>query len=458
MKGQTNASGKSSVVQVNTDPGLVVTASNGTTTKTATASSSGVALFNNLLGGEWTFSLATGHTKTVFLEHILTIFDLYPMTIWGADIDIATSNPWDRVSYPTDVENAGYTPASGTSINGWAGSELISDIAPVRISNGAKTYLNKRNPAETVDGAASNIATAGNDAMVEFPLKWLSITSDGTTIRIRFSDRQADSTYQCYAHRLGGVQQSAFYYGMFLATVSSNKVYSQAGTSPTVSKSITDFISYAKARGTGYDIATFYQTMYLEALAIVLFKTTDIQGSSNNAHGLAYGYAGGSSSSSKANNTILAYTNDYGMYGSTTAKTTRMSFLWVNDFYGNCYAWIGGAKTNSTRKLLTIVDGYSSVTESDFEKTIDIGVTADISGYYTGVHATTDSGLMPNKAGGSETTYWADYCVVYASSFPYFGGRWNGGGSAGFYWGFYYSATNTDTYVSSRLSYRAGIA
>lgn len=68
-----------------------------------------------------------------------------------------------------------------------------------------------------------------------------------------------------------------FHWGMFHGLISSSKLYSYSGVTPTVSQSITNFSNYAKARGTGYDLITYYQAQYLIALMVLLFKTTDLQ-------------------------------------------------------------------------------------------------------------------------------------------------------------------------------------
>ena len=456
MIGRTNADYTGTVVLTVTlsraVSGASVTATNSYKTYAKTTNASGVATMRVRPGLSYTVS-AMGRSEVVYVGSQGASVYLDVVFIWGCDIAIATADPWARVTYPSDVENFGYTPATGHDVKGWADSTLINDIAPVRIANGVKTYLDKRDPTKTADGSASNITIAGNDAFAEFPLKWLSITSDANYVHIRFSNFQVDSTYQCYAHRFDGQNQSAFYYGMFLAerrTINGTTgLYSIGGGRPTTNEAYGDFISYAHNRGAGYDIATFYQTMYIEALLILLYKTTDIQGSSDSRHGLAYGR------DDLAISSVISYDNDYGMAGTKQSDSPRMSAFWVNDFYGNCNSAIGCAF--GPNPLKTIVDGLSTTDTSLFEKSIDTGISTPLSGWVTGVVGTTDAGLLPNQAsGGSSSTYWADYCNYYAGRFPYFGGK-GGNTWRGFYWQFDICGNGYSQYVSSRLSYRIGL-
>ena len=147
------------------------------------------------------------------------------------------------------------------------------------------------------------------------------------------------------------------------------------------------------------------------------------------------------------------------MYGYPSDATKPVSFFWIHDFWGNIYDFVGCAKTDSSSRLMTIIDGYSSVTESDFTLVTPNTPTDNRGGYVSDVVGTNGAGFLPKTCSGSTTTFWCDSGNVYASYFPRWGGYWSYGDSAGpFYWRFDYSATDTDSSVGSRLSYRSGRA
>lgn len=434
------------VLQVNTEPSTQVTIVSGTNTQVTTADSTGLAQFNGLATGSvWTVT-ANGKSTTVTIEHLLTVVTVGKMPIYGVKISRSTSDPSARVTYIDDAE--GFTPvvnSAGTfDMGSWDGCDLISGIAPYAKAGSAWTSLEKR----VMSGCPTSTAA---DALVEIPTWYLSWTSTDTDIYIRFSEKKQDDSYEDLASRLGGTRVGMFHWGMFHGVISSSKLYSYSGATPTVSQSITNFSNYAKARGTGYDMITYYQAQYLIALFVLLFKSTDGQGT------LGKGLT--SSGSAAQSRSKLTFTNDYGMYGYPSDATKPVSFFWIHDFWGNIYDFVGCAKTDSSCRLMTIIDGYSSVTESDFTLVTPNTPTDSRGGWVSDVVGTSGAGFLPKTVSGSSTTFWCDYGRVRASYFPYWGGDWSNGDYAGpFLWSFYCSATDTSSGIGSRLSYRSGRA
>ena len=379
-------------------------------------------------------TVAGGMTSAVTLKVVYNI-------VYGFSIAVGTADPDARVTYPQTVfgqTNAAYgkTPASGTGancMNGWAGCELISGIKRQTGSGSAWTDVSDRRSA--VAGSASSMV------MTYVPTRYMKMTNDGTNIVCAFSMEQIDSTWKDYAGSVGSNHVGHFRVGCF-ACKSDFKSYSGQ---PKVKTSIADFIAGCQKLGTGYDIMTWYQWNYLAALAVLLYKSTDLQAA------MASGYVSGSSVQSES---ALTFTNDYGMAGTPgNTGTTQMAFFWIQNLWGNISQFFGGAKTSSY-KLMTQTS-YSSVTESEFTKvTPEVGVSLS-GGYITKVAGTTDAGFFPTAISGSGTTYFADRGYVGSSLFPYVGGSYDGGDYAGpFRAGFYYSASETDSGVGSRLSYR----
>ena len=436
----------STVLQVYTEPSTQVTIVSGTNTQVKTSDSNGLAQFNGLASGSvWTVT-ANGKSATVTIEHLLTVVTVGKMPIYGVKIARTGSDPSARVTYINDAE--GFTPivnSAGTfDMGSWAGNDLISGIKPMSKSGSVWTELDKR----TLSGCPTSTAA---DALVEVPTWYLSLDNDDDYIYVRFSEKKQDDTYDDLASRLNGERIGMFHIAMFDALNSSSKLYSYSGATPTVNTSITNFIAYAKARGDGYDLATYYQMTYLTALMILLFKSTDGQGT------LGKGLT--SSGSAAQARSKLTFTNDYGMSGYPSDATKPVSFFWIHDFWGNVYQFIGCAKTDSSSRIMTIIDGYSSVTESDFTLVTPNTPTGNRSGYVSDVVGTTGAGFLPKTCSGSTTTFWCDYGNVSTSYFPLFGGDWAGGDSAGpFYWYFDFSATSTYSDIGSRLSYRSGRA
>jgi hypothetical protein len=372
--------------------------------------------------------------------------------VYGFRIAVNTADPSARVTYPQTIfgqTNGAYgkTPASGTGancMNDWAGCELITGIK--RQTKGYNTdFVDVSDKKAAKAGMLKSPTDAWTDVMTYVPTWYMKMTNDGANIDCAFSQTKIDDTWKDYAGSVGTNHVGHFRVGCFAGYVESGYgPYSIGDVKPTVSKSIMNFITYAKARGTGYDIMTWYQWTYLTALAVLLYKSTNLQAA------MARGYVGGSSVQSE---TALTFSNDYGMAGSTST-TQQMAFFWIQNLWGNIYQFVGGVKTDSSYKLMTST-GYSSVNDSDFDKKSLGGPSSGISGYISKVVGTTDAGFFLAECSGAATTYFADRGGVYASAFPVVGGYCHDGDNAGpFYAYFYYSAANTTGYIGSRLSYR----
>ena len=368
-------------------------------------------------------------------------------SVYGFKIDVYDKNPSTRVSYPSEIFGqpngaAGIvTPASGTGENclgDWAGCNLISGIHR-ELGNSTAGWT------EVADKRSAVVGDGENDAMVYVPTWWIRMENDGDIITVGFSDTKIDGEWKDYAGSVETERLGHFRVGCYAAYNLSSKLYSRGSVAPTVNISITNFISYAKARGTGYDIMTWYQWTYLTALAVLLYKSTDLQTA------MARGYVDGNAVQVES---PITYYNDYGMAGSTSS-TDRMAFFWIQNLWGNINQTVGGARTDSSRRLMTST-GYSSVSDSDFDKTaLTAALSSNLSGYLYKVTGTTDTGFFPDQSGGSATTYFTDRGAVINSAFPSVGGSYNDGYNAGpFNENFNNSATNTNSNIGSRLSYR----
>lgn len=420
----------------------------------------------------------------------------------AVDIDISTSDCEKRCTYPAtitvngeEVANPcyGFTPASDASsnfaMNSWASHKILEGIKPV--SKNGSTW-------KDLGTNASSWASNGTseDYFTEFPFQWLSITNDGTKIRIIFSDKdeQPDSTFQCYAHAKGcdsytndqiesampSVNRSAvmdsnensyfanaFHIGCFQASGSTSAIYSKKATTALTNTKYAYYWQAANARGDDYDCMSFQQWTYLQALFVLLYRSTNSQV----AH--SYGLANGSQDNGNAG----LDTTTYGMAGSTSS--TRNAFFWIHDLWGNTYQFIGGAwnRAGSSSKLYywlprqansrAFNNGWDAAGTYATQASLgtDTGLTgSNSSGYIKTVAGTNKGGFCPtSQSGGSASTYFADRGYVnYDSSsavFPGVGGVSGNTDYAGLFCCYVYIvSTHSNSYYGSRLSYRGGRA
>ena len=480
-------------------------------TQTATTNSSGVCTFVAENTGSYTFSMTdvpTGasvadvsKTLNANTETAVAMVISFGYGFAAVDISLSDSNPATRCSYPqtitvngVTVNNScyGFTPASGASgsfaMNSWATHKILEGIQPV--SKNGSTW-------KVLDTNAANWAANGSseDYFTEFPFQWLSITKDSSKIRIIFSDKDAqpDSTFQCYAHAKGCDSYSnaqiesavssasrdaimasnnnsyfanTFHIGCFGASggASGAAIYSKKATTYATSINYVYFWQGANARGDDYDCMSAQQWTYVQALFLLLYRSTDSQ----TAH--SYGLANGSKDTGNA----ALSTTAYGMAGS--ASSARNAFFWIHDAWGNIYQFIGGMwnRAGSSSKLYywlprqansrAFNNGWTAATTYATQASLgtDTGLACSNSGgYISTVAGSNTGGFFPTAQGGSATTYWPDRGIVHYDSssayFPYVGGLYDDATDAGiFYCIVSIYSTNSSSYYGARLSYRGG--
>ena len=392
------------------------------------------------------------------MEIVSNTSDPNRLIILGYTINEGVSDPDDSVTYIED--NAGWTPMSmsnGTlNAGSWAtesaGQALLDSIKPVvRRNDGTYEDLDKRNPSNFASGGSANLTTIGNDFLVYFAntFQWLSITKSGNIVTVKYATEQVDDTYHNYAF-LGndGQAKEGFSIGAVFAQSSGSALYSSPESANPEQISLTNAIGYAENRGATADIATWDMKNYISGLFPLLFKTLN---------GQAHMWGNNSGSGSFSQNTVLTFTNDYGMNGVTATRTSKMAFLWIHDFWGNSWWWVGGAKTNSSEHLMVQHGARSSTDESDFEDT-GIGPSSSLNGGINKMYASdTEVGFFPQDEVGSYTTptYYSDFGRVHSSGFPNVGAIYND--FAGYAGPFYVDFSSYASYTYAvRISFKEG--
>lgn len=360
-----------------------------------------------------------------------------PYVVFGVSIDTTNSNPSTAVTYTDSA--VGHTAGSPA----WDTEAIFKDIKPCVFKDGVfQYYLNRSDFTKKEDGTASDITTLGNDVMVEIPKIGFKISRSDTTINVQITDNPNASGFSYKAHtRATEGDRDKVYIGSYLGFLSSNKLYSSSGRTPTASKSLTNFRTYAQARGTGYDLVGFYQLTLLQCLYLIKYKNLNSQSA------LGRGYVDSNSAA-----TSTGGTNASGWcYGETTGKK-QMKLFGIEDFWGNLFWWIDGIYSDSNRNILTATQNFND-TGSGYTNNGQ-GATSDVSGWLSDVQGTSDTGFVAKTASGSSTTYYCDGGYLSASCCAYFGGRWDNGDNAGAFQLYVnYAASYANTYLGARLMY-----
>ena len=362
-------------------------------------------------------------------------------------IDLSDSNPATCCTYADD---ATIMTAGSDDWDTWFGEY------PVLFKNGAEVVkLNPNNFNQDIDENTVDITNGDNgDVMIAFPRRGLKISTSGLMVTISMTDDPNDSNFQYYAHQRGTTDKNVFYYGAYKGYEASSKLRSLSGKRPTSSKTIGAFRTLAQAMGkadgnggSGYDLVSFYQVTFIQAMYILKYKNLNSQATIGN------GYTYSSSDYSSWHGTNTGGTETLGLtYGTTSNQTTHMKLFGIEDFFGNIWDWVDGVVTDGSRNILTATDNFND--SGSGYKNNGSDSSGNINGWLSKVQGSTDTGFLAKEVSGSETTYFCDYSHHYVGCVTFFGGGWIHGSSAGVFC-FYLSraASYSSVDIGSRLMY-----
>jgi len=331
--------------------------------------------------------------------------------IYGVQIDLTNSNPETSVTYTDDA--VGMT--GGSSV--WDTMPIFKDIKPCLFKNGAVVgYLNKNNFAQFEDGTIADITSgAAGDVMIEFPKAGLVMSTVGDIVTLKMTDNPSDPNFHYYAHtRTVEGEKEHFYLGAYKGYVASSKLRSLSGKAPTSNQTIGTFRTQAQANGTGYENSGFFQLTFRQALYLIKYKNLNSQAT------VGIGYSDNVNNTAPLDSGTL---DSSGMtYGNTTDGTVRMKLFGLEDFWGNVFEWIDGVYNSANFEILTATNSFNDVSAGYTNR--GIGSSANIGGVMSKPQGTTETGFVLKKADGTDTTYFCDCVVLYASSLYYFGGAY----------------------------------
>ncbi|MDR2860069.1 MAG: hypothetical protein LBV64_06765 [Mediterranea sp.] len=218
------------------------------------------------------------------------------------------------------------------------------------------------------------------DVMVYLPEFWYKSESNNTILTVSFREKAKD----------GYIHVPASLIGAYKACIETdNKAYSHSDALPTTSVSPADFISYAQARGKGYNVIDYYQHCQIALLFYAKYGNR----SSQTILGIG-------------NATIETETGGTNSLGNIDTKNTSsgwVNFIGIEGVHGGFDEYVSG---------VTVQDHVWTISDIDSDvptRTITAGNTE---GFIT--HVAAEAGgyfdMIPTAVnGGSATTYYADY-------------------------------------------------
>lgn len=335
--------------------------------------------------------------------------------------------------------------------NGWKDTELMQSIKPCLLKEDGTVnyYIQKDNYTLKEDGNSSTLTGEDGDVMIEIPLIGYKMWNDDTYqyVSVTTAPNKEKDGYCYYAHSLDNEKDcDKIYIGAYLGFEDTdNKLYSRSDVSPTVNTTLTDFRIYAKNKGTGYSLTSFFPHTLLQCLYVIVYKNLNSQ----SALGQGYTIASNKRNTGGTNSNTFCY--------GTTSGIQQVKLFGIEDFYGNLGQWLDGLYCDSSYNVKTDYrnSAFTDNNGNSFQFSTK-GSSANIQGNISRIYGTNTAGFTIKSSGGSyNTDYYCDYGFLYSGYFGVSGGYWNDGSRAGvFSLVVYFTASYAFSSIGARLMYK----
>lgn len=342
--------------------------------------------------------------------------------LFGYDLVKATSSPTGRVTYPSDVDNAAFTPAAMNfstgkfNYGGWAfdpGENFMPRPCMLTYAGVVDHYLNSNDYTKKVDGSASKVSDTsfGGNAMMEWPKIYTKRWESNGVYHFRCSDVPQDDTWDCWCnYDRNNNQIDHFYTPIYFGSLVSGKLRSISGANNLTSITAADEITYAKANGSDWYTEVLADRLLLQDLLVLMAKSTDGQ--------TAYGSGTSSTGSAIGQGTM----NTKGMFWGSNDATSGVKVFGMENLWGNLWRRTAGwINANGTQKVKLTRGTHDGSTATDYNTdgsgylAVNGATPAGKSGGYIKTMKTMPYGRIPYDASGSSSTYEAD-CFFYDNS------------------------------------------
>lgn len=337
--------------------------------------------------------------------------------LFGYDLVKATPSPTGRVTYPSDVDNAAFTPAAMNfstgkfNYGGWAfdpGEKFMPRPCMLTYAGKVDHYLNPNDYTKKVDGTTSKVTDTsfGGNAMMEWPKIYTKRWESNGVYHFRCSSTPQDDTWDCWCnYDRNNNQIDHFYTPVYFGSLVSGRLRSISNVSNGVLHTMVDHIGYAKANGKDWHIEVLADRLLLQDLLVMMARSTDCQ--------TAFGY--GRCKVSNYNAIAPGTMDTKGMFWGSNDQISGVKVFGMENVWGNLWRYIAGWICDSGAMKVKITRGtHDGSTATDYNtdgrgyKTIaNVDMHKITDGYISSMN-TEAFGRMPAIARGSSSTYETD--------------------------------------------------
>ena len=292
------------------------------------------------------------------------------------------------------------------------------------------------NTGDYTTGGTANYTGSHGQVMVEIPkFYWKHEEPSSNVYQWWVSPIEFDANYEVHPSFITGSTTKDFIYmSAFEGNVSSNVMRSISGVQPSTDTNVSggtinNFRSYAQARGTGWQMQTYWGTHALQVLYSVEYANFDSQ--TTIGQGIV-NKASGSGNESENTGATISLGNTSGA-ASGTDGLVSISYRGVENFWGNIFKWVDGINRNGSEVFVANENFASDVFSGSYTLLTDniLSGTRDFPTNITFPH------FFMSASGGSSTSHLHDRHDFRNTGdrVALFGGDWSFGLLAGaFFW------------------------
>lgn len=331
------------------------------------------------------------------LSNIVSI--LIPMPkIMTVKIDLNDSNPATCGSFTDDATNM---PVGKTNeaITTW---QEFFGYRPCLFKKGNVVgYLNPNDYTKFEDGTSADITSGdAGDVMIEFPRRGIKISEVGKIITVSMTDDPNDPEFTYYAHTRGDDEREYFYLGAYSGYIYANKLRSLSSKSidsSTVGFSLSNFRNYAHTNGSGYELMTWFQLVFIQTMYLLQFKgNLDSQTTVGSGHCI------------RSHRTGTKDTK--GLFDGDEWTNNYIKIFGLEDLWGYYSTLLDGIYTYEDGTIWLAIDNFNN-THSGYIEQKDTAIEGY--GYMSDVIGTSELAFYPSEINGSWSTYFCDECDCY---------------------------------------------
>lgn len=419
--------------------GSTVTAQCGDKTVSGTVPESGSIKLYLPIAGSWTVTATLGdETTTAAVE--VTEYKDYPLELayvkiygvcWNYGNSSTACTRLTKASDPSGFVNVDITTEPKAAVGTGAGSSPFDSCMPW---SGMEEYNVVSNAVGPKQGESGFSRSSNGDVVVRIPDFWYKIVDDASDKKRYYYI--ADRKETGWDKHPG----SGRYVGRYHTNTSNQ---SRTGYSPRVNITRADARSDAAGKGTGWALYDYASWCAIGLLYLVEYANWNTQAK------VGRGYCDSNSSaiSSGGTDSMVYHT---GRASGTDGKTA-VQYRHIENPWGNVFQWVDGI--NFTGSIVYACTDPSKYADDTLDGYTNIGTRAASNGYISalGMSTTAPWTIYPTAVGGSETTYVPDYSWTSAGWLVLcVGGGWDGGSSAGLFYFYGDSSSNSYSFIGAR--------